>query len=198
MNHDKKQRIMQAAEEVFRTRQFHEVTLDEVARVADVGKGTIYLYFSDKDDLFFQTAVAGFEDMCGLLHANATDGVPVREGLVRTCETISGFFRKRRPLFRLILAQGERALERGGSLRQRWLERRKQMVAAVAAVVGRGIAEGEIRSGLPAEVLAEYLLGMVRTRAWELENQPEAWRTHAAMIDLFLCGAIGSRPTHRL
>jgi AcrR family transcriptional regulator len=37
VNQDKKQRIMQAAEEVFRTRQFHEVTLDEVARVADVG-----------------------------------------------------------------------------------------------------------------------------------------------------------------
>jgi AcrR family transcriptional regulator len=27
-------------------------------RGADVGKGTIYLYFSDKEDLFFQTAVA--------------------------------------------------------------------------------------------------------------------------------------------
>jgi AcrR family transcriptional regulator len=197
MSQGKKQRIMQAAETVFRTRQLHEVTLDEVARVADVGKGTIYLYFSDKEDLFFQTAVAGFDDMCGLLHANATDGVPFREGLLRTCETISGFFRERRPLFRLILAQGERALERGGSLRQRWLERRKRMVAAVAAVVGRGIAAGEIRSGLPAEVLAEYLLGMARTRAWELEEQSAAWSSHGAMIELFLNGAIGSRAPHR-
>ena len=93
MSQDKKQRIMQAAEKLFRTRQFHEITLDEVARVADVGKGTIYLYFSDKEDLFFQTAVAGFDEMCELLGQNAAGGVPFRNRLLRTCETVSGFFR---------------------------------------------------------------------------------------------------------
>ena len=61
---EKRLRIMQAAEQLFRTRQFHEIALDEVARVADVGKGTIYLHFSDKEDLFFQTAVAGYDEMC--------------------------------------------------------------------------------------------------------------------------------------
>jgi AcrR family transcriptional regulator len=197
VSHDKKQRIMQAAEKVFRTRQFHEVTLDEVARVADVGKGTIYLYFSDKEDLFFQTAVGGFDGMCGLLQAHASDDGPFRDGLVRTCETISGFFRERRPLFRLILAQGERALECGGSLRRRWLERRKAMTQAVAAIIRRGVAAGAIRSDLPADVLAEYLLGLLRTRSWELADRPEAVRTIPAVVDLFLNGAIEPCARHR-
>jgi AcrR family transcriptional regulator len=172
MHPDKRQRIMQAAEQLFRTRQFHEITLDEVARVADVGKGTLYLYFSDKEDLFFQTAVAGFDEMCELLRQNATNGIAFRDGLLRTCETVSGFFRQRRPLFRMILSQAERAMERGGGLRERWLERRKK-----------------IRSDLSAEILAEYLLGMLRTRAWELEDQPEPMRSHEALVDLFTQGA---------
>ena len=180
---------MQAAEQLFRTRQFHEITLDEVARVADVGKGTIYLYFSDKEDLFFQTAVAGFEEMCELLRQNATNGITFRDGLLRTCETVSGFFRQRRPLFLMILSQGERAMERGGGLRQRWLERRKNMTGAVAAIIARGVGSGDIRSDIPAEVLAEYLLGMLRTRAWELEDQPEPMRSHEALVDLFTKGA---------
>ena len=193
MSHDKRQRIMEAALQVLRTRQFHEVTLDEVARVADVGKGTLYLYFSDKEDLFFQTAVAGFDDMCERLEAQAADGIPFREGLLGTCRTISGFFRERRPLFRLILAQGERALESGGRLRARWLERRKKMTRTLTAIIAQGVSAGVLRSDVPEEVLAEYLLGMLRTRAWELEDRPEASRTHEAMVELFLNGATGAR-----
>jgi AcrR family transcriptional regulator len=100
---DKRQRIMDAAVRCFRTHQFHEITLDEVASEAEVGKGTIYLYFSDKDDLFFQTAVAGFDEMCERLRAGAPDSASFRDGLVQACQIISGFFREHRPLFRMIL-----------------------------------------------------------------------------------------------
>jgi AcrR family transcriptional regulator len=194
---DKKQRIMQAFEALFRARQFHEITLDEVARHADVGKGTIYLYFTDKDDLFFQTAVAGFDEMCEVLHQDTQEGRAFQEGLLRTCEQISGFFRERRPLFRLILAQGERALGRGGSLRQRWLKRRERLTAAVATVIGRGVATGEIRADLPVPVMAEYLLGMLRTRALDLDAVPEAQRSLAGLVDLFVRGAADPRrPSH--
>jgi hypothetical protein len=63
------------------------------------------------------------------------------------------------------------------------------MTGAVAAIIARGMASGEIRSDLSAEILAEYLLGMLRTRAWELEDQPEPMRSHEALVDLFTQGA---------
>lgn len=195
---DKKQRIMEAAVRLFRARQFHELTLDEVATEADVGKGTIYLYFTDKDDLFFQTAVAGFDEMCERLRASATDGASFRDRLVQASETISDFFRERRPLFRMILAEGERTLGRGKSLRQRWSEQRKKMTAIVAGIVMHGVESGEVRGDVPAEIMAEYLLGMLRTRSWELEDQPAARRTLASVVDLFVNGAASAaRPAKR-
>jgi AcrR family transcriptional regulator len=194
---NKRLRIMQAAEQLFRTRQFQEIALDEVARVADVGKGTIYLYFSDKEDLFFQTAVSGYDEMCRLLLKNVANGLTFGETLLQTCTTISDFFRRRRPLFRMILSEGARALESGGGLRKRWLEHRKSMREAVAAIIARGIASGDVRSGLPAEVLAEYLLGMLRTRAWELEDQPETVRSDASIADLFIHGVAGPAAPER-
>ena len=193
MTLDKKHRIMQAAEKLFKARQFHEITLDEVAREADVGKGTIYLYFSDKEDLFFQTAVAGFDEMCELLRQNALKGVAFRGGLLRTCQMISDFFRERRPLFRMILAEGERALGRGGGLRQRWLKRRKKLTEALAVIISQGMASGNVRPDVPAEIMAEYLMGMLRTRAMELESAPEPLRSRALLIDLFTNG-VASRP----
>ena len=186
---DKKQRIMQAAEELFRTRQFHEITLDSIAEQADVGKGTIYLHFADKDDLFFQTAVAGFDELCDLVAKSPFDGITFAQGLLQTCERISDFFRQRRPLFRIIQNEGERALGRGGSLRQRWLKRRKELTAAIAAIIARGVASGDIRNDLAAPVLAEFLLGMLRTRAWDLEDAPESQRSLPALVDLFVNGA---------
>ena len=88
MTSDKKQRIMQAAERLFRTHRIDEITLDEVALKADVGKGTIYLYFSDKEDLIFQAAEAGFDEMCQLIRRNAAGGGAFRERLLRASEDI--------------------------------------------------------------------------------------------------------------
>lgn len=49
---DKVTRILEAAAEVFATRGFHEARVEEIAALAGVGKGTIYLYFPDKQELF--------------------------------------------------------------------------------------------------------------------------------------------------
>ncbi|RPI59812.1 MAG: TetR/AcrR family transcriptional regulator, partial [Planctomycetaceae bacterium] len=66
---DKRLQIMQAAEKLFTSRRFHEVTTDDIAKSAHVGKGTIYNYFKDKDDMFFQMATNGFDELCDLLQA---------------------------------------------------------------------------------------------------------------------------------
>ncbi|EKD42643.1 MAG: hypothetical protein ACD_73C00075G0006 [uncultured bacterium] len=48
---DKRQKIMQAATKVFAEQGFYNSTVADVARVAEVADGTIYLYFKNKDDL---------------------------------------------------------------------------------------------------------------------------------------------------
>jgi len=182
---------MVAAERLFKSRQFHEITMDEVARVAGVGKGTLYLYFADKDDLFFQTAVAGFDDMCELLRRRPVTGGSVQHELQQACETITAFFRDRRPLFRMMLAEGERALGKGGGLRQRWNQRRKSMTQAVAEIIVRGVRRRQVRDDIDAKVLAEYFLGMLRTRANELDRLGDSAGGQRALVDLFVHGLAG-------
>ena len=53
MDKSRKERILQAAEEVFSRRGYIEATLDEIIRVADTGKGTVYNYFGNKEILFY-------------------------------------------------------------------------------------------------------------------------------------------------
>jgi len=51
---DRRAEILDAALEVFAKQGFAAARLDDVAELAQVAKGTIYLHFQDKEDLFFE------------------------------------------------------------------------------------------------------------------------------------------------
>lgn len=50
----KEQRIIEAAELVFSKHGYEKSTVDEIIALADVGKGTLYKYFGNKEQLFYQ------------------------------------------------------------------------------------------------------------------------------------------------
>jgi len=55
-NVDKRQAILAAASKRFSTYGFHETKMEQVAEEAGVAKGTVYLYFKDKNTLLFEVA----------------------------------------------------------------------------------------------------------------------------------------------
>lgn len=78
-NDDKRERILKAATQVFAQHGFYKSKISEIAKIANVADGTIYLYFKNKDDLLISlfeeemnkiihnmkeevTKVAGFEN----------------------------------------------------------------------------------------------------------------------------------------
>src|SRR3954447_9427818 len=56
----KRRTITATAARLFATRPFHKVRLDDVAAAAKVGKGTLYLYFKSKDDLYISIIYDSF------------------------------------------------------------------------------------------------------------------------------------------
>ena len=49
MSADKRERIIEAATQSFSEYGFKGTTMDRVARIAKVGKGTVYVFFKNKD-----------------------------------------------------------------------------------------------------------------------------------------------------
>lgn len=58
---DKRERIIDAAIKLFTQLGYHATKLDEVARQAEIAKGTLYLYFESKEDLFVQCLLDGYD-----------------------------------------------------------------------------------------------------------------------------------------
>ena len=188
-NKDKRQAIMQTVEKLFSKGRIHEITLDEVARLAQVGKGTIYRYFRDKDDLFLQVAMSGFDELCGLIREGVSESAPFEEQLLQMCVAMSDFYGKRREIFQLMQAEDARMPGCPGRLRERWLKHRERLVSAVASVIERGARMGYLRDDVSATVLARFLLSMLRARALDFRVLPEFERRYELMIDVFLHGA---------
>jgi TetR/AcrR family transcriptional regulator, fatty acid metabolism regulator protein len=60
----KKQRIIQAAIEVFGKSGFQNSSISEIAKRAEVAEGTIYQYFKNKEDLFFSIPSEKTKEFC--------------------------------------------------------------------------------------------------------------------------------------
>lgn len=58
---NKKELIIKIAEKIISEKGYTETTIDEITRKAGIGKGTFYLYFKDKEDLFFSIIKEGLE-----------------------------------------------------------------------------------------------------------------------------------------
>ena len=49
----KREKILNAAAELFSNKNYHEVMMDDVAKLISVAKGTVYNYFTSKEELYF-------------------------------------------------------------------------------------------------------------------------------------------------
>src|SRR5215204_1657230 len=75
---ERRDAILAAALDEFAARGFAATRLDDVAKRADVAKGTIYLYFADKETLFQELIRAQLSPVVGgVIHASHAD-IPLR------------------------------------------------------------------------------------------------------------------------
>ena len=72
-----RQAISDAATQLFLTRGFDNVTVDEIAEAADVGRMTVFNHFPRKEDLFFDLDEAARELLRDALRRRAADTSPV-------------------------------------------------------------------------------------------------------------------------
>jgi AcrR family transcriptional regulator len=102
--------ILAAALEEFSARGFAAARLDDVAARADVGKGTIYLHFRDKEALFQELVTSMLVPFIANLERVPSAGLPIRTVLERLIDLFVReiYGTERRKLIRLIMTEGPR------------------------------------------------------------------------------------------
>ena len=178
-------RILAVAERVFTEHDFHEVRMDDVAQACGVAKGTLYLYFPGKRELYLAVLFEGMERLRDALDLVAkAPGRPL-DRLNRMVVCLLEHVARRRPLFVLLLRREQRLEPRETRM---WLRRRERLSRVVQSAIRRAIAAGELRS-IDPRVGEEMLLGLVRGFAFGRGDSHSRTREAERVMDLFLRGA---------
>lgn len=102
--------ILAAALAEFAARGFAATRLDDVARRAGVAKGTIYLYFRDKEALFQELVRTMLSPLVGAIAAAPLRDLPIRAVVEMIFDVFVNeiYATHRKDVIRLILAEGPR------------------------------------------------------------------------------------------
>lgn len=161
----KRQAILAAALEVFAAEGFAAARLDDVAARAGVAKGTIYLFFDDKEHLFEQLLVNAITPVLAEVEAviSASD-MPLDDVLAM----IFHHFRRevleteRREVVRLVLSEGRRFPRIAEAYHREVISKGLAMIRRLAA---KAHARGELSSDaierFPHLVVAPLLLALL-------------------------------------
>ena len=142
---ERRDAILAAALEEFAASGFAATRLDDVARRAGVAKGTIYLYFRDKESLFQELVRATLSPVIGAIETAQVRDIPARA----IAEMIADIFvreifgTRRKDVLRLIITEGARFPKIAEFYYHEVIER---VVAALRAMLSRAVARGELSS----------------------------------------------------
>jgi AcrR family transcriptional regulator len=78
----KVRRIIDAAVQLFAERPFHEVRMEDIAARAQVAKGTLYLHYNDKEDLFAGILNDGLSSLVDRIEASLNERMPPEQKLL--------------------------------------------------------------------------------------------------------------------
>jgi TetR/AcrR family transcriptional regulator len=154
--------LLDAAEEVFGRKGFHETTLKEVAELAEFSVGSVYSFFESKDDLFRQIFVRRGEEFMPAIHGilDDADADPLVQ-LHALVEFEVGFFRAHPRFGRLYLRYSSATmLSTERELDVVMQERYEEAMRLQTTLFERGQAAGVFRPGDP-EVFARLFSGLI-------------------------------------
>jgi AcrR family transcriptional regulator len=193
--------LLEAALDVFFQKGFAAARLEDIATRAGVSKGTVYLYFNSKEDVFEALVKAIPLPNVEHLRAIASDtSVPADLMLRRVLTLLGGMLRDERmtKFPRLIIGEGGRFPKLAESYKREVISRG---VAIMSSIIERGIEEGRFRKIDPQHAAYGAMSPLLFTAIWRttferFERAPlDADAFVAQHIDTFLRGiTVGSEP----
>jgi AcrR family transcriptional regulator len=153
----RQQDILKAARELFLSKGYHNTTLEEIARHAEFGKGTIYNYFTSKEELFYGIIEQLANETFELIKAALATPGGAREKLTAYAKSIIMQSRSNADLFRLIFQEIHRPDNQGYKEMPSKLDaRRKESLKLILKPLTEEIHAQKIRSLDPEKMVAVF------------------------------------------
>jgi AcrR family transcriptional regulator len=187
----RRQRVQDAALEVFTQHGYGETAIDEIARASDTSKGGLYFHFPSKHALFLALLdEASLALLRRVETAMAAESDPLRRGDAALREVLHAFA-GHRLLARLLLVE---ALGAGKEFNAKLNDLHAAFAALIADCLDEAVAQGQI-APLDTRLAAHAWYGAVNhvVLRWLLNGDPARLEeTYPALRALLLYGVTGA------
>jgi AcrR family transcriptional regulator len=86
---ERRSALIAAAQRVFSQRGYHAATVDDITRAASVGKGTFYLYFQEKREIYYEV-IQGFLQLIREIAASVAERARAGPDFMSLAERAAG------------------------------------------------------------------------------------------------------------
>jgi AcrR family transcriptional regulator len=184
----RREAILAAALDEFSSLGFEAARLDDVAKRAGVAKGTIYLYFRDKESLFQELIRAMLTPLVGTIEALGAVDVPINVLAERLVDVFvrEVYETRRKDVIRLMIAEGRRFPKLAEFYYREVLSR---IIAAMRAILRRAAARGEVPESLadfPQIIIAPGLVAIIWSGLFERFEPLDVRKMMKAHVEMLL------------
>jgi TetR/AcrR family fatty acid metabolism transcriptional regulator len=187
-NSDKRRRILDAAVKVFAEKGFFQARVSDIARMAGVADGTIYLYFKNKDDLL----ISIFEEKMKEINVKFRDALGTEKDSVQRFRRLIGMHLAGFQAYPELAAVLQVELRQSSRFMREYKKvELKNYLDLMGDVVREGQQQGVFRKDIPLGLVKRFVFGALDevVSTWVLAGRPYDLESLTdPLVDLFLNG----------
>lgn len=140
----RREAIIACARELFLAKGFNATTMDEIAQRAELSKGTLYLYFNSKEELYVTVMSEGLKILFDRIEETFNSDLPPDQVIRKLGEVYYRYYLDHRDYFRILffLEHGDVSKQLPRELIQENLDKGVRCLQLFAGVVQNGMEEG--------------------------------------------------------
>ncbi|MEM5948026.1 TetR/AcrR family transcriptional regulator [Spirochaetia bacterium 38H-sp] len=161
---ERRQFIFERARELFLSKGYTNTSMDEIADVCELSKGTLYLYFKNKEELAVSVVNSVISELRSVLERAVEGAVSGMEALQRVLGAYRAFFRQHVNEF-YFSASLELVAGKTGAKNARFDDAYsgvESLLSVLVGVIKQGMRDGSVRSDIDPQKAAFAVASIVK------------------------------------
>ncbi|MCX7816654.1 MAG: TetR/AcrR family transcriptional regulator [Syntrophales bacterium] len=160
---NKKNTLLKVARKLFLTKGLRSVTIEEIARKAEISKGAIYLLFHSKEEIYTQILLNDVEKFHQKVSALIQHEQTASDALVRFAEFYVDFFLQDRELFRILITYmlHTEVMKLSEDMDRKLVSATNRTVNIIEDILNYGISSGEFHSRIDVRTCRNVIWGLL-------------------------------------
>ncbi len=159
----KNQEIIEASIKVFSEKGFYEAKMQDIAKVVEMGVGTIYQYFKSKDDLYYNAILYKLNEFHQFYSDRLKEDCTFVEGISIIIKAWIEYFTSNKEFFGIVFSEWTNVKKTVATkVKKRFVSDFMEKGDEIKGLIEKSKQTGEIKPEIDTEILNSMIFGAIQ------------------------------------